>query len=113
MNKKSIFIAISVLLILFISYKIVKKTIIDSIDETNMRGLELYASQIKYAYAKEYLNKQGTDKINLDSLYIESTIDVVCEKKSIDRNGNIKLVRCSVDKSNIKYNYTNGKAERD
>ena len=112
MSKKSIFIAVSVLLILFISYRIAKKTIINSIDSANERGLELYASQIKYAYAKEYLNKQGTSEIDLDSLYIKTTIDVVCEEKNVNIKGNIKLMKCSVDGSKTKYNYINGKVEK-
>ena len=112
MNKKSIFIAVSVLLILFISYEIVKKTIIDSIDDANRRGLELYVSQIKYAYAKEYLNKVNIEEIDLDSLYIKTTIDVVCKEKFADRYGNVKLTNCSVDGSKTKYNYIKGKVER-
>ena len=113
MNKKSIFIAISVLLILFISYEIVKKTIIDSVDDANKRGFELYASQIKYAYAKEYFDKQNVDEIDLDSLYIKTTINVVCKEKNIDKNGNVKLTSCSIDGSKAKYNYINGKIERE
>ena len=113
MNKKSIFIVVCVLVLLFISYKIASNVIIDAVDDSNERAVELYATNIRYAYAKSYLNQITVGYIDVNNLDITSTVDVKCEERFVDSSGNVELHGCSVENSKAKYKYVKGKAERE
>ena len=111
MNKKSIFITASVLILLFVSYEIVSKVINTTLDDANRRGIELYASTVKYAYT-EYIYKNGFSPNSIDELNIVLTTEVECKDKKLYSNGNVELYGCTVEDSKIKYNYVNGKVVR-
>ena len=113
MNKKSVFIVVSVLLLLLVGYEIAKHAINDAIDDTNKRGIELYATEIRYSYARSYLNTSGNASINIDDLNVKINVEVKCEEKSIDSYGNVELKGCTVDNYKSKYRYIDGKVERE
>lgn len=113
MNKKSIIIVISVLLILFIGYIIAKRSVENALDDKNRRGIELYVTEVKYAYARAYLNKSGDVSVNIDDLNIKVNVDVKCEEKHIDSYGTVELKGCTVDNHKAKYSYINGKVEKE
>lgn len=112
MNKKSLFITITVLILLFISYKFVSGLISRTLDGANKRGIELYASTIKYAYT-DYIYRNGFTNVNIDDLEIKITTKVECEEKKLYSTGMVELHGCTVDDSKIKYSYINGKVERE
>ena len=112
-NKKSIIIAISVLVVLFACYEFAKISIKNAIDDSNRRGLEVYVSTIRYTYAKSYLNRNGEGNTDIDSLDIKTNVNVVCEEKSIDILGNIELHGCTIDGSKTKYGYVKNNVIRE
>ena len=112
MSKKSLFIVISTLLILFIAYRVSSAVITRTLDDANRRGLELYASTVKYAYT-DYIYKNGLNLVEVDELKVEVSIKVECEEKRISYNGNVELKGCTVDGSKTKYSYINGKVWKD
>lgn len=111
-DKKSIFISIFVLVLLFISYRVVTTAINNTVDEANRKGVELYASSIKYAYTS-YIYRNGTLDVNIDDLEIKITVQVNCEEKKLTSSGSVELYGCTVENSKIKYKYVNGRAERE
>ena len=117
MNKKSVFITISVLLLLYAAYKISSAVIDRSIDDANKRGVELYASAIKYAYTAYMYSHIETTNLyftgNVDDLNIRISTKVECEEKSIDDNGDVTLYGCRVENSKRKYKYIDGRVERE
>lgn len=117
MNKKSVFITISVLLLLYSAYKITHVVIERTVDDANKRGVELYASSIKYAYtAYMYDHVETTDIVftgNIDDLNIKVSTQVECKEKSVDGKGNVELHGCRVENSKRTYKYVDGKAEKE
>ena len=111
-NKKSVFITVSVLVILFLSYIVVRSVILKTVDDANKRGIELYASSLRYEYTR-YLYSNGLEVANLDDLRLDITTKVECEKKSITKEGVVTLEGCSVENSKQKYSYKNGKVEKE
>ena len=107
MNKKSMFITISVLLLLFISYRVASKGVTGALDDANTRAIELYASTIKYAYTK-YIYENGNSDFSIDDFNIKLTVNVKCEEKQIDSRGTIELHGCTVENSKSKYQYVGG-----
>lgn len=111
-NKKSVFITVSVLVIIFLGYKISSSVIKNTVDDANKRGIELYASALRYAYTN-YLYKNGFEIADVNDLNVKVTTKVECEKKRITVDGDVYLEGCSVENSKEKYKYTNGSVERE
>lgn len=110
--KKSIFIAVSVLILLLTSFLIVSKVINTTLDDANRRGIELYASTVKYAYTS-YIYKNGFATNNIDDLNINITTKVECKEKKLYLNGVVELHGCTVEDSKIKYSYIDGRVVKE
>lgn len=111
-ERKSIFVAALVLVILFIGYKIAFAVINITVDDANSRGVELYATAVKYALT-EYAYKHGTFTDNVEELKINVLTKVECDEIKVSYNGKVDLYGCSVENSKQKYNYVDGKVEKE
>ena len=112
MNKKSIFIVISVLILLLVFYELILYIINFTLDDANKRGVELYASSLKYAYT-DYIYNNGFYIEDINNLEVKITTKVECEEKKIFSTGIVELHGCRVENSKAKYKYVNGKVERE
>ena len=110
MNKKSIFIVISVLILLLVFYELILYIINFTLDDK--RGVELYASSLKYAYT-DYIYNNGFYIEDINNLEVKITTKVECEEKKIFSTGIVELHGCRVENSKAKYKYVNGKVERE
>ena len=112
MDKKSIFITVSVLIFLFISFRVVYAIVNSTLEDGERRGVQLYASTIKYAFT-EYTYRNGFSTYSVDDLNVETSTRVECEEKILYVSGDVELHGCTVENSKKKYKYVNGKVERE
>ena len=112
MNKKSIIIVSLVLIFILTFNEIIIYVINFTVDGANKRGIELYASSLKYAYAN-YMYKNGFYVDDIDDLEVTISTKVECEQKKISYDGKVELHGCKVENSKIKYKYVAGKVERE